>query len=90
VRVSDISLVGIMGNQHVEGEIGDDLLRVAVFVFQFIETFRLGGGHPTGLLASQQKPVASVITMALTTFASFLLWPSKPSAWRSFPMTSSG
>ena len=72
MRTPNISLVGIMGNQHVEGEIGDDLLRVAVLVFQFIEAFRLAMVTPPDFWR-QQKPVASVIAMALTSFASFLL-----------------
>jgi len=71
VRVPNISLVGMMGNQHVEGEFGGDLLRMAILVTRSPEAFRLAMAIPPDS-QRQQGPVASVFTMGLTPFARFL------------------
>jgi hypothetical protein len=71
VRVPNISLVGMMGNQHVEGEIGDDLLRVAFLVIRSLKAVRLAMVIPPDS-RRQQGSVASVFTIVLTPFALFL------------------
>ena len=40
-----------MEKEFVDGEIGDDLPEMAILALEFLQTFRLGGGHPAELLS---------------------------------------
>jgi hypothetical protein len=50
-RGSGVSPGGLLENQLVEGEVGDDLSELAVLALELFQALGLGGGHPAELLA---------------------------------------